>query len=119
MSDASRDPSRSRPDEFDPVAPAHFVRTVGAELRSFAARKPSLEQWRDEVAAQFRDEASFVDYLREDFHPFDVLFVVLGVITAFGMLSKATVTLRAAAQAAEAEAAAAPAGDGANEPPRA
>lgn len=95
---------------FDAESPRRFVAETGAELRSFAERKPTLDQWRDEVKEQVRDEASFFDYLREDFHPYDVLFVVLGVMTAFGMVSKATAALRLAAQQAaraEAEAAAA------------
>jgi hypothetical protein len=87
-----------------------FVREEGADLRRFAKDNPDLATWKTQFAAQARAELSFIDYLREDFHPADILFLLLGIATAFGIVSKATLAKRAAileALRAEAEAKAA------------
>ena len=82
---------------------ASFAREEGARLRQFAAEKPSLDQWREQVRVDVTSGASFVTFLQDDFHPADILFVLLGVASAFGLVSKATVQLQVAARQAARE----------------
>jgi len=63
--------------------------------------QPSLEQWRshqrDVIASSLANEFSFVDYLKADLHIFDVLFLILGLGTAFYLVSNHTSDLKSAA----------------------
>jgi len=89
---------------FEPENPETFARVTGANLTRFANEKPTLEAWRTQVRETLVEEMSFVDYLREDFQLIDLLFLGLGVTSAFGLVSKATTQLRVATrQAARAE----------------
>jgi hypothetical protein len=99
--------------DYEFTTAAAFVRDAGERLRWIAATKPDLAQWRDHFREHVASRTSFVDYLKEDFHPADVLFVVLGIASAFGLVSKATMQKRVAARQAlrEQAAAAAPAAD--------
>jgi hypothetical protein len=67
-----------------------FVRDDGARLRRFAAENPDLETFRSQVADEIHAELTFFDYLKNDFHVADILFAALGIATAFGLVSKAT-----------------------------
>jgi hypothetical protein len=78
--------------------PADFRREMAPKLVTMAREQPSLEQWREDIRKEFFGAASFFDYLREDFHLADILFVVLGIASAFGLVSKATAELRVAAR---------------------
>lgn len=49
---------------FEPVPPHEFAAQEGPALAAFAAAKPSLEQWRDEIRTDFASGASFVTYLQ-------------------------------------------------------
>lgn len=69
---------------------ANFLAEIAPDLKDFAARQPSLEEWRDEFVAKFKEEISLVDVVVEDLGLFDLLFVFLGVSTAFGMVMRAT-----------------------------
>jgi hypothetical protein len=98
---------------FDPTGPEGVADDEVALLRRFAADKPSLEQWRDQLREHAVASISFVDHLKEDFHPADILFVLLGIASAFGLVSNYTTSLQVAARESErkrrkAEAAAAP-----------
>jgi hypothetical protein len=77
---------------------AEFAAETGPKLRAFHSQQPTLEQWRQGIGDEIRAEASFVDYLREDFHVLDILFVFLGLSTAYGMVARATEARRTAAQ---------------------
>lgn len=90
---------------------AEFAAETGPKLRQFHSQQPTLDQWRLQVGDEMRAEASFVDYLREDFHVLDLLFVFLGLSTAYGMVAKATELRLAAARQARAAAAEAPVDD--------
>lgn len=101
---------------FDLTTPAEFAAGIGATLQRFAEQKPSLEQWQEHVRDRLAADLSFADYLRDDFHPFDILFVLLGIASAFGLVSNHTTKLHVAVRAAErkrreAEAAAPPAAE--------
>lgn len=96
------------PDQLE----AYFAEQ-GPRLAEFAAKQPSLEDLRAEEAQLIKSEYSFTDYLTDDFHPFDILFALLGIGTAFGLVQRHTTELMVAerqrirderdAEAAEAE----------------
>ena len=115
-----RDFARDR--DFVFTTPEEFARDAGARLRWIDTTKPDLAQWREHESEEITSRASFVDYLKEDFRPVDVLFVLLGVASAFGFVSRATTRLRVEArrvareQQAEAAAPAAPAAGSAPPP---
>jgi hypothetical protein len=72
-----------------------FRAKVAPDLEWLHTTKPSLE----EVHARYAADYSFVEYLREDFHPFDVLFLALGIATAAGFVSRHTTNKSAEAVA--------------------
>lgn len=86
---------------YDPSDPTAFAAEEGPRLRDFAEQKPSLEQWRDHIRGTVAAEASFLDHLRSDFHPADILFVLLGIASAFGLVSNYTTRLHVAVREAE------------------
>lgn len=77
-----------------------FASEEGPRLRAFAEARPTVEQWREEQKAEIARHVSFVEFLKDDFHPLDIVFVLFGVATAFGMVSKATAAMQAAARQA-------------------
>ncbi len=77
-----------------------FAQDEGALLRAFAEKPLSLVEWRDQIRATAASEASFVDFLKDDFHPLDLVFALLGVATAFGMVQKVTTAKQVAARQA-------------------
>lgn len=106
--------------EFEFRDAASFRSEVGEQLTWIATEKPTLPQWRARLVADTAARVSFVEYLKDDFHPFDVLFVGLGLVTAFGLVNRYTTALQVAArqalreqhaaEQAEAEAGSAPRG---------
>lgn len=84
--------------EFDVEDAAEFRTEFADGLQAFQAANPSFEEWSDGQRAIYREllaaDYSFVDYLKEDFHPFDLLFVVLGIAAAFGLVQNATNDLK-------------------------
>jgi hypothetical protein len=75
-----------------------FVRTEGARLRWIATTRPDAAAWRADMRERAQAELSFVDYLKDDFHPADILFALFGIASAFGLVSKATTQRRVAAR---------------------
>lgn len=73
-----------------------FRAEVVPELQWFLETMPNLEQWRSRVVDSRMEHVSFVEYLKRDFHPADILFAFFGIATAFGMVSKATMAHRMA-----------------------
>jgi len=86
---------------FDPGDPTAFAAEKGPRLRDFAEQKPSLEVWRDEIRGRLAAEASFLEHLKSDFHPADILFVLLGIASAFGLVSNYTTKLHVVVREAE------------------
>lgn len=86
---------------FDADDMTQFAAEEGPELRRFAAENLTLEQWRDQVRERFVSGFSFVEYLQDDFHPADILFVLLGIASAFGLVSNHTTKLHVAVREAE------------------
>lgn len=82
--------------EIEFTTRADFDANAGSLMRDFLAKQPTLEQWRDQLVERATSEASFVEFLKDDFSPYDLLFAFLGVATAFGMISKATMAHRMA-----------------------
>ena len=66
------------------------------QMRWFLDNKPTLEQWRANMVDAMQSHFTFLDYLKEDFKAIDLLFAFLGIATAFGMVSKATMAHRMA-----------------------
>lgn len=73
-----------------------FKSDVAPQLQWFLDNKPTQQQWIDHTVDSMMVHASFLDYLKNDFHPADILFAFLGIATAFGMVSKATMAHRMA-----------------------
>ena len=82
--------------QLDVADVKEFRADVVPELQWFLDTKPTLEQWRSRAVDSMMEHASFVDYLKADFQPADILFAFLGIATAFGMVSKATMAHRMA-----------------------
>lgn len=82
---------------YDRQDPQTFASEVGEHLRRFHAEKPTLEQMREQVVVEIVENTSFIEYLKDKFHPFDVVFVLLGIASAFGLVSRATQQLNMAA----------------------
>lgn len=88
--------------DFD-VDSAEEMRTeFGPDLVKFAKEQPTREQWieqqREVVEEVFAEEYTFLDYLKEDFSPIDILFAVLGLATAYGMVHRRTIELQVEAR---------------------
>jgi len=82
--------------DYDEVAV--FRQEIVPDLVAFHETKPSLEDWRDSVTAEVVNEASFIESLKADFHPLDLLFVGLGIASAFGLVSRHTAELQVEAR---------------------
>ena len=71
-------------------------------LEWFHANKPTLQEWRAHEQPAVEDwvaeNYTFIDYLKGDFHLFDILFVILGLATAFGLVSRHTAELQESAR---------------------
>ena len=84
--------------------PTEFRTFVVPHMRWFLDNEPTLEQWRGNMVEAAQSQFTFVDYLKADFKPIDLLFAFLGIATAFGMVSKATMTHRMAVAQVQIEA---------------
>ncbi|MEZ6036070.1 MAG: hypothetical protein R3F29_01230 [Planctomycetota bacterium] len=81
---------------------AEFRREWAPDLAWIHTNKPSAEQWREYKRAALEErltnEVGFVDYLKQKFHLFDLLFVGLGVAAAFSLVQRHTQALQVAAR---------------------
>ncbi|MBL8751250.1 MAG: hypothetical protein JNK78_18985 [Planctomycetes bacterium] len=77
-----------------------FGKDEGARLRAFAEKPLSLDDWRDQIRSSAAADASFLEFLKDDAHPLDFVFALLGIATAFGMVQKATIAKQVAARQA-------------------
>ncbi|MFO1031598.1 MAG: hypothetical protein U1F60_10990 [Planctomycetota bacterium] len=76
--------------------PTKFRAMYLPQMQWFLENKPNLEQWRANMVDTMQSQYTFLEYLKEDFNPIDILFAFLGIATAFGMVSKATMAHRMA-----------------------
>tara|TARA_R110002096_G_scaffold16264_54_gene55788 strand:+ start:1030 stop:1782 length:753 start_codon:yes stop_codon:yes gene_type:complete len=87
---------------FDVDNAAQLRSEFGPDLDRFAAEQPSREVWTESkrtiVEESIAENFTFMDYLREDFNLFDILFIGLGIATAFGMVHKHTLALQVEAR---------------------
>ena len=71
-------------------------------MEKFMKEQPSREEWlewnRADVEGFFAENFTFMDYLRDDFNVWDLLFLGLGIATAFGMVHKHTIALQVEAR---------------------
>lgn len=84
--------------ELDPDT---FAAQEGPGLRQQVTTKPTLEQWRKQLRDEISGQVGFADFvraLRAGFHPLDIVFVVLGLMSAFGIVSRHTTSLRTMAR---------------------
>lgn len=103
---------------YEAANAAAFRHGWAKQLEWLTANTPDAPQWHEHCAAVAAADYPFVDYLKEDFHLFDILFVGLGLATAYSLVMRHTQALqvaagqqlRAAREAGEAEGTAA-AGD--------
>ena len=59
-------------------------------MREFHAEQPALEEWREGVIADIAGSISIVEVVKQNLSPIDILFIVLGVSSAFGLVSRRT-----------------------------
>jgi len=100
-------------DQFYEVdSAAEFRERFAPRLIWFHENDPTLDEWRDyeaanlasklgeqaRRAADLREQVSFVEYLRGALSPLDLLFAGLGLVTAFGLVSRHTINMRVEAQ---------------------
>jgi hypothetical protein len=85
---------------YDVDDPAAFAREEGQRLRAFAEARPTAEEWRDQQKAAVVEQITFLDVLLKNTHPLAFMFALIGIATAFGVVSKATATMRVAARQA-------------------
>lgn len=74
----------------------------GSFLRWVATAKPDVDGVKAHICSQLADLVPFTTYVREDFHVLDVVFLLLGISSAYGLVMKAAVARAAAAAAAAA-----------------
>lgn len=60
------------------------------ELRAFNQRQPSFEQWQDDALAALGDEEAATSMVMDELSAIDLIFALLGVTTAFGLVMSAT-----------------------------
>ena len=88
--------------EFTADNASDFRKYSEPMLEWFHANKPTLQEWRAHEQPAVEDwvaeNYTFIDYLKGDFHLFDILFVILGLATAFGLVSRHTAELQESAR---------------------
>ena len=77
---------------------AEFLQYQAPALERFATNPPTLEAWREELRSEIAASYSFIDYLRYDLSMLDLLFAILGIVTAFSFVSRATTEMQVAAR---------------------
>lgn len=69
-----------------------FLASWGPRLEEWKATKPTFEAWREAEAERFKGEAfegtSWFDRYRQGFGLFDLIFIALGVTTAFKLAGR-------------------------------
>ena len=77
----------SRVEDVDAAELAEFEKQTVPDLRKFTATTPSYSEWAEEQTATFvvnaRAEVSVMDAVKEGFGMLDIVFGLLGVVTAF------------------------------------
>lgn len=73
-----------------------FRAGTGLSLAEFDADQPSLDDWnkaataeQEAFASEMFNEVSIVDIVKDGFEPIDLLFAALGIMTAWGLVTKA------------------------------
>jgi hypothetical protein len=66
-----------------------FEAENGPQLMAHSDPALTLERWREHVRSELLGEYSFAEHFRATLTPFDLLWVVLGVGSAFGIVAKA------------------------------
>lgn len=81
------------PIEFTPQDIADFREYQVPEIEAFGASQPSQEEWsankRAQIESYVQASGGITGFVREDLGPIDLLFLFLGLSTAFGLVSKA------------------------------
>ncbi len=79
--------------EVAPELIAEFREYSVPELTEFSAKEPGYEEWskgqREWIEFQVAESGGTLGLVKEELGPIDILFLVLGIATAFGMVSKA------------------------------
>ena len=75
---------------FEAMEPTLFATAIGTDLTKFNSEQPSIEEWHDQIRAEIFNEYTFGQYLADDFHALDILFALLGIATAAGMIIRHT-----------------------------
>ena len=73
---------------------ADFVAQESAHLLWFHATQPNLEQLQDHVEQELRTANTFGAAVWQELHPYDFLFLLLGVATAGGIVAQRTNNIR-------------------------
>jgi hypothetical protein len=84
--------------EYDVDSAAEFRMVVAPRLNWLAESERTLADWRTFEAGNLQAQFGFVEYLKEDFHPLDILFVLLGLGSAFGIVSRHTTAMQVEAR---------------------
>ncbi len=83
----------SAPVEFSDQDIANFRAYEVPEILAFSASEPSYEQWsargRERIEYAIAASGGTTGLVRQDLGPIDLLFLFLGLSTAFGLVSKA------------------------------
>lgn len=85
--------------DVDVQSAAEFRETVVPDLEWLAEPGRTADEWRERGAGEVAEAYTFVDHLQVDFHMFDILFVLLGLGTAFGLVSRHTTEMQVEARA--------------------
>lgn len=85
---------------YEGVTPVMFRTEVEPQLRQFHAEQPTFDVWLDGIIEQSVDEVSAVDLAMSELNAIDLLFLFLGVSTAYGLVVKAAQEQSRAARAA-------------------
>lgn len=84
--------------DYDVDSADEFREFAAPRLEWFSEADRTLEEWQAFEAGSISQHYGFVEYLKDDFHPLDILFVILGLATAFGMVSRHTTAMQVAAR---------------------
>jgi hypothetical protein len=70
-----------------------FREEIAPMLESLHAEQPGYDEWRANATGEIESsfaEASLITFLVEDLHPLDALFALLGIITAYSVVTRAS-----------------------------
>lgn len=60
------------------------------QLEKMARERPTFQQWQDQAVAEVATSGTAMEAVKEELSPIDILFALLGITTAFGMVMKAS-----------------------------